>query len=108
MALLLASEEMNRRQADELSLLRSGGRAPSPAAADLAPGPVAGGDVARLEARLAEQQQLIRVNIPVLVVKENDIKPAIIDPRAGERYKVREQGVIGIVEMQPIGFHMSS
>ena len=59
MALLLASEEMNRRQADELSLLRSGGRAPSPAASDFAPGPVDGGDVARLEARLAEQQLLI-------------------------------------------------
>ena len=70
MARLLASEAANRRQADvlrqqadvlrqqgaELNLLRSGGRAPSP---DFAPDPVAGGVVARLEARLTEQQRFI-------------------------------------------------
>ena len=58
-ARLLESEAENRRQADvlrqqgaELDLLRSGGRAPSPAL-----DPVA--DVARLEARLEEQQRFI-------------------------------------------------
>ena len=96
MALLLASEEENRRQADvlrqqgaELDLLRSGGRAPSPLAAASPRGSVADDAVALLAAKVDEQQRLIQ---QLLHMQQHPPPAAVPQPAVAPKNESKKTG----------------